>query len=118
MIRVLIRALPDYGPGRGLTLGQVDLHPSNQLRLLGPHQGFDVALALYRPPPFDEQVWKRAELEDFDPHIFSPYDLLYQALHKVLGPARLDSKATPTDIGEAGGAAWWLQAALRPTPRR
>ena len=116
MIRVLIRALPEHGSDKAITLGQIELHASNQLRLLGPNQGFDVSLTLYKPSPFADQIWKRAELENFDPHIFSPYDLLYQGLHKVVGARTLDPASAGPDLAELTGASWWQQAALGRIP--
>jgi len=116
MIRVLIRAIPTIGTGRATTIGEIEIHPSRQLKFFTAPQGVDVHASLHRPAPFREHIWKRTELDGFDPSVHGPYDMVYQILRNTVGGRTLDPGTIRNDPSEPAAAHWWHVKKLDQAP--
>jgi hypothetical protein len=109
MIRVLIRQIPEVGPGKAITIGLINLHSNRQLHLLRSSAHADIHATLYRPKPFNDEPWRAVEVHDFDPALLGPYDLAYQVLKAAVGARTADPRSALADPGEPNTHLWWQQ---------
>jgi hypothetical protein len=116
MLRVLIRALPEIGTGKAVTLGMIEIRGTKQLSLPSAPLAEEYTANLMRPIPSERLIWRQTILVGFDRKKLSPYDLLFQVLRNSVQARTLSPSLAREEPFEPPACLWWQDPNLSSPP--
>jgi len=116
MLRVLIRAMPDIGAGKAVTLGVIEIRGTKQLSLPPAPLSEEHTAILMRPSPSQHLIWRQTIGVGFDRKKLSPYDLLFQVLRNTVQTRTLSPSVAREEPFEPPPCLWWQEPKLNSPP--